>query len=41
MFCRVDLDSEEVCRVSEEGDGVFSLMSATDLRLVEDCFITI
>ena len=40
-FCRVDLDADEVRRISEETGGVFSWTGATDLGPAGDHFITV
>ena len=40
-FCRVDLDTDEVRRISEEVGGVFSWTGATDLGPAGDRFITV
>ena len=40
-FCRVDLDTDEVRRVSAEVGGVFSWTGATDLGPAGDLFITV
>ncbi len=40
-FCRVDLDTAEVRRVTEEVGGVFSWTGSTDLGPAGDMFITI
>lgn len=40
-FCRVDLDDDEVRRITEETGGVFSWTGATDLGPAGDSFITV
>lgn len=40
-FCRTDLDSEEIRRITDEVGGVFSWTGATDLGPAGDRFITV